>query len=135
MSTSADTIDSSATSQHATMRGYLTGFVLAVILTAVPFWLIGAKVLPRGTATAAALGFAAVQIVVHMHYFLHLSRKAEGGWSLLAFGFTALFVVIVLWGSAWVMEHMNENMMPMAMPAHAVAAHPAPAVAGMPGMH
>jgi cytochrome o ubiquinol oxidase operon protein cyoD len=25
---------------HATLRGYLTGFGLSVILTAVPFWLV-----------------------------------------------------------------------------------------------
>jgi len=111
---------------HTSLSGYLSGFVLAVVLTAVPFWVIGEKVLAPGAATALALVFAALQIVVHMHYFLHLSPKAESGWSLLALAFTGLLVGIVLWGSAWVMGHMNANMMPMPM----AAARPGPAPSG-----
>jgi cytochrome o ubiquinol oxidase operon protein cyoD len=59
------------------------------------------------------LGFAAVQIVVHMVFFLHLDPKSEGGWNMLAFIFTMVLVVIALSGSLWVMHHLNANMMPM----------------------
>ena len=58
------------------------------------------------------LGFAAVQIVVHMVYFLHMNTKSEGGWNLVALVFTAVLVIIVLSGSLWVMHHLNTNMMP-----------------------
>jgi cytochrome o ubiquinol oxidase subunit IV len=97
---------------HATLKGYLTGFVLSVVLTAIPFWLVMAKVLPPGTTKFVILGFAAVQVVVHMIYFLHLDAKVEGGWTMLAFLFTVIVVVIMLAGSIWVMYHMNANMMP-----------------------
>ena len=98
---------------HATLKGYATGFVLSVILTAIPFWLVMAKVLPPDATKFIILGFAAVQVVVHMIYFLHLNAKAEGGWTMLATLFTIIVVVIMLAGSVWVMVHMNENMMPM----------------------
>jgi cytochrome o ubiquinol oxidase operon protein cyoD len=98
---------------HSTLGGYATGFVLAVILTAIPFWLVMGKVFNNsGAAGIVLLGLASVQIVVHMVYFLHMNGKAEGGWSMLAMLFTALIVVIVLSGSIWVMYHMNHNMMP-----------------------
>jgi cytochrome o ubiquinol oxidase operon protein cyoD len=98
---------------HSTLRGYATGFVLAVILTAIPFWLVMGKVFNNsGAAGIILLGLASIQIVVHMVYFLHMNGKAEGGWSMLAMLFTALIVVIVLSGSIWVMYHMNHNMMP-----------------------
>ncbi len=98
---------------HSTLKGYLTGFVLAVILTAVPFWLVLGKVLATSTATAiAVLVIAAVQIVVHMVYFLHMNGKSEGGWTMLALLFTLVLVVITLSGSLWVMYHLNHNMMP-----------------------
>ena len=58
------------------------------------------------------LGFAAVQVVVQMLYFLHLNSKAEGGWNMMALILTAVLLVIVLVGSIWVMHHMNANMMP-----------------------
>ena len=98
---------------HATLRGYLTGFVLSVVLTAIPFWLVMGKVFYSSALTAAILlGFAAVQIVVHMIFFLHMDAKSEGGWNLLALIFTLVLVVITLAGSIWVMYHLNVNMMP-----------------------
>ena len=103
---------------HVSYKGYATGFILSVILTAIPFWLVMGKVLPSPQATALViLGFAAVQMVVHMVYFLHMNTKVEGGWSLLALLFTVALVVIMLAGSVWVMYHMNTNMMPTPDPA------------------
>lgn len=101
---------------HSTLRGYATGFILAVILTAIPFWLVMGKVFSNSaTAGFVVLGIAAVQIVVHMIYFLHMNTKVEGGWSMLAMLFTVMVVVIMLSGSIWVMYHMNHNMMPSMM--------------------
>ena len=98
---------------HSTLSGYMTGFILSIILTAIPFWLVMGKVLPDSTTTAfVVLGFAAVQMVVHMIYFLHMNSKSEGGWNMLALMFTLVLVVITLAGSIWVMYHLNDNMMP-----------------------
>jgi cytochrome o ubiquinol oxidase operon protein cyoD len=98
---------------HGTLKGYLTGFILSVILTAIPFWLVMDKVFQHsGMAIIAILGLGAVQIVVHMVYFLHMNARSEGGWNLLALVFTVLMVVITLAGSLWVMYHLNVNMMP-----------------------
>lgn len=98
---------------HVSAREYLTGFVLSLVLTAIPFALVMGKGVQNSTALAVVLlAFAAVQIVVHMVYFLHMNARSEGGWNLLALVFTAVLVVIVLSGSLWVMHHLNSNMMP-----------------------
>jgi cytochrome o ubiquinol oxidase operon protein cyoD len=103
---------------HGSLKSYTIGFILSVILTAIPFWLVMGNVFANPATTAfTILGFAAVQIVVHMVYFLHMNAKVEGGWSMLAMMFTLILVVIVLSGSIWVMYHMNANMMP-GMDAH-----------------
>ncbi len=99
---------------HVSLRGYVVGFVLSVILTAIPFWLVmNGVIADSGTTALVILGFAAVQIVVHMVYFLHLDAKSEGGWNMLSTIFTLVIVVIMLAGSLWVMHHLNTNMMPM----------------------
>lgn len=96
-----------------TLRGYMTGFILAVILTVIPFWLVMGNVFESsGTTALVVLGLGAVQMVVHMVYFLHMSPSAEGGWNLMALIFTLIIVVIALVGSLWVMYHLNTNMMP-----------------------
>ena len=98
---------------HGSLKSYATGFILAVILTAIPFWLVMGKVFDKSSTTGfILLGFAAVQIVVHMVYFLHMNTKSEGGWSMLALLFTGMLVFIMMSGSLWVMYHLNHNMMP-----------------------
>ncbi|MGY3547558.1 cytochrome o ubiquinol oxidase operon protein cyoD [Bradyrhizobium sp. USDA 4472] len=99
---------------HSTFSGYMLGFVLSVVLTAIPFWLVMSGALPSKQITALVImAFAVVQIVVHMIYFLHMSPKSENGWSMMALIFTIVMVVIALSGSLWVMNHLNSNMMPI----------------------
>jgi cytochrome o ubiquinol oxidase operon protein cyoD len=99
---------------HGTLRGYMTGFALAVVLTAVPFWLVMGDVLGDNSTTGIVImALAAVQIVVHMVYFLHMNTKSEGGWTFISLVFTLTLVVVTLVGSIWVMYHMDQNMMPM----------------------
>lgn len=99
---------------HGSLRSYLTGFGLSVVLTAIPFWLVMSGVIDNKTVTAiVVMIFAAVQIVVHMIYFLHMNTRAEEGWTMMALIFTIIMVVIALSGSLWVMYHLNVNMMPV----------------------
>ncbi len=98
---------------HGTFQSYVTGFILSVILTAIPFILVMARPIDSAGYTAAIVLFCAVvQILVHMIYFLHMTPKAEGGWLLLSTAFTITLVVITLAGSLWIVFHLNRNMMP-----------------------
>lgn len=107
---------------HSSFSGYMVGFVLSIILTAIPFWLVMAGVITHRPTAVLVLGaFAVAQILVHMVCFLHMNGKVEGGWTLLSTIFTVVFVAIAIAGTLWVMFHMNENMMP-AHGGHAV--HP-----------
>src|SRR3546814_10267156 len=63
------------------------------------------------TTLFRSMGFAVVQIVVHMIFSLHMTPKAEGGWSLTSLVFTIIVLGIALAGSLWVMHHLNTNMM------------------------
>lgn len=96
---------------HITVGGYVTGFVLSVILTAIPFWLVMSNVFASSIVTTfVILGFAIVQIYVHMRFFLHMTSKAEGGWTWMSLIFMIVLVVIMLSGSLWVMHHLKTNM-------------------------
>lgn len=102
---------------HGSLKGYLTGFFLSVVLTAIPFWLVMAHVFADSRVTAlAVMGLAFIQIIVHMIYFLHMNTRSEGGWTMMALIFTLILVVITLSGSLWVMYHLNTNMMPAMTP-------------------
>ncbi|WP_313083843.1 cytochrome o ubiquinol oxidase subunit IV [Pulveribacter sp.] len=108
---------------HVSMSDYVRGFVLAVILTVIPFWLVMAGVIQNRATLVVVLGvLAAVQIVVHMVYFLHMNGKVQGGWTLLSTIFAVIFVGVTIAGTLWVMFHMNAHMMPD--PANPMAMQP-----------
>nr|WP_298094005.1 cytochrome o ubiquinol oxidase subunit IV [uncultured Shinella sp.] len=99
---------------HGSFKGYMIGFLLSIILTAIPFWLVMGGVLDSKLFTAVlVMGIGVVQIIVHMVYFLHMNTRSEGGWTMMALIFTLIIVGIALAGSLWVMHHLNANMMPM----------------------
>lgn len=120
--------DEGAMQAHeGSLRSYLTGFVLAAILTIIPFWLVMGHVIENRFATIViVLALAVVQIFVHIIYFLHLDTRSEGGWNMLAFIFSAVLVVIVLGASIWVLYNENMNMMPGMMPGTSQHQHSMP---------
>lgn len=98
---------------EASFREYMTGFILSIILTVIPFWLVLGNVLEStGLTIFLIVSFGAAQMIVHMVYFLHMNPKSEGGWLLLSLAFTVMLVFIAIAGSLWIMHHLNSNMMP-----------------------
>lgn len=99
---------------HASRRGYLVGFGLSALLTALAFWLVMTGALHNPQATIAAIMVMAIaQILVQTVAFLHVNRRAEEGWTLVAMIFTAVLLLILIVGSLWIMYHLRSNTMPM----------------------
>jgi cytochrome o ubiquinol oxidase operon protein cyoD len=98
---------------HASVKSYMIGFVLSVILTAIPFGLVMNTThygFTADTVLAAILALAVVQVFVHVVYFLHMDRSAEQRWNVLAFSFTVMILAIVVAGSIWIMHNATANM-------------------------
>jgi len=95
---------------HGTVRTYLTGFILAAILTSLAFGVVLTEGYGATLAAQVALGaLAAARVIVHMVYFLRLNEWSEGGWTMMSLIFTIIIVVLVLIGSLWVMYHLETN--------------------------
>lgn len=101
---------------HGSVKSYLIGFVLSVVLTAIPFGLIMGHVLPAATAIPVIMVLGLVQILVHLVFFLHMNASSAQIWNNAAFVFTLIIVGILIAGSLWIMYHLNMNMMPGMMP-------------------
>ncbi|MGY2486734.1 cytochrome o ubiquinol oxidase subunit IV [Cupriavidus sp. CP313] len=98
---------------HASFKSYAIGFILAVILTVIPFKLVMDGSMDKGKILWIILGMAVVQMLVHLKYFLHLDTSSEQRSNVIALLFTALILVIVVAGSLWIMHNLNTNMMAM----------------------
>lgn len=97
---------------HGSVKSYSIGFILSVILTAIPFGVVMSGSFPTSTSVPICVAAAVVQIVVHLVYFLHMNRESSRSWNFVAFAFTVVVVAILIAGSMWIMYHLDQNMMP-----------------------
>ena len=97
---------------HGSIKDYVIGFVLSVVLTAIPFWAVMSGALSKSATVWTIVSFAIAQIWVHLKYFLHLNFKTEDGKaSTLSFIFSALIIVMVVGLSVWIILESNAMMM------------------------
>lgn len=95
-------------------KDYLTGFILSVILTVIPFALVmhpEVLGLSRGATLITVVLFGLVQVLVHLVYFLHMKTDAEGRWNVISMIFTVLIIAFVVGLSVWIMWSMHYHMM------------------------
>ncbi|MBF1258551.1 MAG: cytochrome C oxidase subunit IV family protein [Lautropia mirabilis] len=93
--------------------GLNIGFLLAVVLTLIPFGLVMTNAFEDSASAALIImGLGVVQIIVHMVYFLQLNRRAEGSWIFPALIVTVLLVAILLVGTLWGMPPLDGNAAP-----------------------
>jgi cytochrome o ubiquinol oxidase operon protein cyoD len=90
---------------------YSAGFGLSVILTLLAFWVVSAKLYTPAFTVGIIVTLAIIQLFVQLLFFLHLGDETKPRWRLTTLGFGLLVVVIVVFGSLWIMEHLNYNMM------------------------
>jgi cytochrome o ubiquinol oxidase operon protein cyoD len=99
-------IDSTGASRGS-FKSYATGFILSIILTVVPFALVMSGRLSGTAVLSAIFAAAVVQIMVHLHYFLHLDASSAMRWNVLALLLTLLIMTLFVWGTLWIMGHLN----------------------------
>lgn len=98
------------TSRYVT---YISGFILSIVLTLAAYYVVVAKALPQVQVIATIVSLAAVQLIVQLVCFLHLGSEKRPRWNLITFSFMVLVLVIIVWGSLWIMNNLNNNLMQM----------------------
>jgi cytochrome o ubiquinol oxidase operon protein cyoD len=105
----AHSIDTGA--GHGSVRSYVIGFVLSVVLTAVAFGLVMQQVFGPIESIIAIAVLALIQILVHLVFFLHMNTSSSQRWNLISFGFAVLVAVILIGGTLWVLHNVGAHMM------------------------
>jgi cytochrome o ubiquinol oxidase subunit IV len=95
------------------VRGYLIGFVLAAGLTAISFYITRSTLVWTPSIPIALSVLAVAQMGVHLVFFLHMTSGPDNVNNLMALAFGLLIVMLVVFGSLWIMSHLNHNMIPM----------------------
>ena len=93
------------------LKTYITGFILSVVLTLLAFSAVASHAYQTNFTIAVIVVLAVIQLFVQLIFFLHLAQESRPRWRLVALSFGVLVVAIVVFGSLWIMDHLNYNMM------------------------
>ena len=96
---------------HGSVKSYMVGFVLSIILTAIPFGLVMFPTLPKNLTVLIVVAMAVIQVVVHLVYFLHMDRSKEQRSNVSTFLFTVLVIALLVGLSTWIMFSIHFEMM------------------------
>ena len=95
------------------IQGYVIGLALAVLLTVASFYAVNTTLIWGPGIPVALVTLAVAQIGVHLVFFLHITTAPDNTNNVLALAFGVLIVALVIGGSIWIMDHLDERMMPM----------------------
>ena len=105
----AHSIDTGA--GHGSVRSYVIGFILSVVLTVAAFGLVTQQVMGPTESIIAIAVLAFIQILVHLVFFLHMNTSSSQRWNLLSLASAVLVAVILIGGTLWVLHNVGAHMM------------------------
>jgi cytochrome o ubiquinol oxidase subunit IV len=97
---------------HGSLTTYVTGFMWSIILTLAAYVTVAYQIFPVRVAIGAIVALALVQLVIQLVFFLHLGRDAKPRWNFVLLIFAAVVIIILVFGSLWIMANLDYNMMP-----------------------
>lgn len=95
------------------LSGYTIGLALSALLTIASFITVDSALIWPPAIPAALIALAIAQMGVHLVFFLHVTSGPDNTNNLIALTFGVFVVGLMLFGSIWIMDHLNHNMMPM----------------------
>ncbi len=104
-------MESASRSIRQGIQSYFIGLTLSVLLTALSFYIVGTHLIWEPGLPAMLASLAIAQIGIHLIFFLHITTAPDNTNTVLALAFGVLIVALIIGGSLWIMQHLNENML------------------------
>ncbi len=98
--------------QHGSAGSYVTGYLLSLLFTAIPYYLVVNKTITGNSLVATIIGFAILQMFVQVFFFLHLGRGAKPIYNVVFFAATVGIILVVVGGSIYITDHLHYSMSP-----------------------
>lgn len=96
-------------SHKATLTSYVIGLIFSIILTVEAYLMVVNNILDGAVLIATITALAIIQLLIQLVFFLHLGDEPKPRWNLRVLWFAILVVIIVVFGSLWIMTHLSYN--------------------------
>lgn len=99
-----------STTNHGSYMSYAFGFILSLELTVGAYLFVVHDVMSSGWLLFTISLLAIIQLFIQLLFFLHLGKEPKPRWNLMVLLFAVLVVVIVVFGSLWIMHNLDYHM-------------------------
>ena len=96
---------------HGTLVTYSIGFVLSLMLTITAYLAVTKQLFTGDALLVVIIGLAIAQLLAQLLFFLHLGDEMKPRWKLVVFWFMLVVLGILVFGSLWIMQNLDYNMM------------------------
>lgn len=105
-------IDPEQAARHVNFKTYVHGYALSILLTLMAYFAVVKHLLSAWVLVFVIAGLAVTQAIVQLVYFLHLGKETKPRWNMVVFLFMTMVVVILVFGSVWIMHSLSTRVMP-----------------------
>ncbi|MFX3634659.1 MAG: cytochrome o ubiquinol oxidase subunit IV [Candidatus Pristimantibacillus sp.] len=90
---------------HASIKSYVIGFVLSIILTILPLVVVMNDMMNRTATITFILVMAVLQFVVQLFFFMHIREDGKPRYNVMALVFGLVILLTIVIGSIWIMKY------------------------------
>lgn len=96
---------------HGSAKEYITGLILSIIFTVIPFAIVMTGAMSGATALLVIAACAVAQLLVQAIFFLHMNTSSEQSWNVMTGIYSVTIFIVLIIGSMWIFNHLNHNIL------------------------
>ncbi|MFE5318710.1 cytochrome o ubiquinol oxidase subunit IV [Paenibacillus sp. NPDC056579] len=90
---------------HGSLKSYVIGFILSIVLTIIPLVVILNGMFSETARIAIILLMAILQFAVQLVFFMHLKEGENARWNIMALILGIIILLTIVAGSIWIMTY------------------------------
>ena len=97
---------------NASLKPIWLGFILSLLLIVAAYRIVDHYHLKHDLLVTTIVLIGCLVALIQLIFFLHLGLEEKPRWNLICFLFGAALMFILIGGSIWIMNNLNDNVMP-----------------------
>ncbi len=93
------------------VQSYIAGFIFSIILTLIPYYIVVNEKLSGDSLLFGVMGYAVIQFVVQVVFFLHLGHEKNPRWKLISIVFMVAVMLFIAIGTLWIMKNLDYHIL------------------------
>jgi cytochrome o ubiquinol oxidase operon protein cyoD len=93
---------------HGSLKAYVIGFVLSIVLTIIPLVLVLNNMMSKAVLIGTILIMAVLQFLVQLFFFMHIREGEKPQYNVMALILGIVFVITIVAGSIWIMSFNSQ---------------------------